>query len=254
MRVLWQVECDPYARAVLARRFPAATLYADVRTVGAARLAPVDLLCGGFPCQDISNAGKRAGIDGERSGLWSEYARIIRELRPRYVLVENVAALLARGLERVVGDLAACGYDAEWDCLPAAAFGAPHRRDRLFLVAYAGGERLAQRGQRDGGAEARRQASFGNNACGRGAAYVPDPNRSRLPGTGDAGKAGQSSGGIFAGTTIDRSRGWAVEPDVGRVANGIPARVDRLSCLGNAVVPKIAEWIGRRILAHAGEV
>src|SRR4051812_30085856 len=136
MKCVFQVECDPYARAVLRKHWPSAALYDDVRSVGAANLAPVDLVCGGFPCQDISNAGKRVGIEGERSGLWSEYARIVRELRPRYVLVENVAALLARGLQRVVGDLAACGYDAEWDCFPAAAFGAPHERDRLFLVAY----------------------------------------------------------------------------------------------------------------------
>jgi site-specific DNA-cytosine methylase len=105
----------------------------------------VDVLCGGFPCQDLSYAGKGAGLDGERSGLWGEYARLIRELRPRYVVVENVSALLARGLGRVLGDLAACGYDAEWDCIPASAVGAPHRRDRVWLVAYPGGERCSDR-------------------------------------------------------------------------------------------------------------
>jgi site-specific DNA-cytosine methylase len=102
----------------------------------------VDVLCGGFPCQDISVAGRGEGIDGARSGLWGEYARLIRELRPRYVVVENVAALLARGMERVLGDLAACGYDAEWDCIPASAVGAPHRRDRVWLVAYPNGSGL----------------------------------------------------------------------------------------------------------------
>ena len=99
----------------------------------------IDLICGGFPCQDISVAGKGAGIDGERSGLWSEYARIIGEVRPRYVIVENVAALLGRGLATVLGDLAALGYDAEWHCIPASAVGAPHRRDRVWIVAYANG-------------------------------------------------------------------------------------------------------------------
>jgi DNA (cytosine-5)-methyltransferase 1 len=102
----------------------------------------VDVLAGGFPCQDLSYAGKGAGIDGERSGLWGEYARLIRELRPRYVVVENVTALLARGMGRVLGDLAACGYDAEWDCIPAAAVGAPHRRDRVWIVAYPNGAGL----------------------------------------------------------------------------------------------------------------
>ena len=97
----------------------------------------IDLICGGFPCQDISVAGKGAGIGGSRSGLWTEYARIIGEVRPRYVIVENVAALLDRGLERVLGDLAALGYDAEWHCIPASAVGAPHRRDRVWIVAYA---------------------------------------------------------------------------------------------------------------------
>ena len=100
----------------------------------------VDIICGGFPCQDISVAGKGAGIEGSRSGLWSEYARIISEVRPRYVIVENVAALLGRGLERVLGDLAALGFDAEWHCIPASAVGAPHRRDRVWIVAYAGSE------------------------------------------------------------------------------------------------------------------
>src|SRR5690606_28720166 len=105
------------------RHWPDARRFDDVRTVGAHNLAPVDLICGGFPCQDISVAGKGAGLDGERSGLWVEFARIVRELRPRFVVVENVPALLARGFGRVLGDLAACGYDAEWDCIPAAAVG-----------------------------------------------------------------------------------------------------------------------------------
>ena len=111
IETLWQVEIDGYCRRVLARHFPGAERYEDVRSCGVRNLRAVDVISGGFPCQDISN-GKRAGIDGERSGPWSEYARIIRELRPRYVVVENVAALLGRGMERVLGDLAACGYDA----------------------------------------------------------------------------------------------------------------------------------------------
>jgi DNA (cytosine-5)-methyltransferase 1 len=103
----------------------------------------VDVLCGGFPCQDISLAGRGAGLAGERSGLWREFARLIGELRPRYVLVENVPALTSRGLDVVLADLAACGFDAEWDHLPASAFGAPHRRDRIWLVAYPGAVVLA---------------------------------------------------------------------------------------------------------------
>lgn len=133
--VLWQVEIDPFCRQVLAKHWPNAKRYTDVKEINA-NAQKVDIICGGFPCQDVSNAGKRAGLDGERSGLWSEYARIVRELRPRFVVVENVSALLARGVERVLGDLAACGYDAEWDCVPASAIGAPHQRDRLFILAW----------------------------------------------------------------------------------------------------------------------
>jgi DNA (cytosine-5)-methyltransferase 1 len=134
--VAWQVEIDEYCRKVLAKHWPDVPRYEDIRTVGAHNLAPVDVLVGGFPCQDISNAGKRAGIEGERSGLWREYARLVRELRPRYVVVENVSALLHRGIDTVLGELAESGYDAEWQVLPAAAFGAPHLRERIFIVAY----------------------------------------------------------------------------------------------------------------------
>jgi DNA (cytosine-5)-methyltransferase 1 len=323
MRVVWQVECDPYARAVLRKHWPTTALYDDVRSVGAANLAPVDLVCGGFPCQDISNAGKRVGINGERSGLWSEYARIIRELRPRYVLVENVAALLARGLERVVGDLAACGYDAEWDCFPAAAFGAPHQRDRLFVVAHAHGDRHAGRdrtegnegaalGQpralrerdavadaaRDGRQQGRKTARAGSGLAGNGSDPLAHADLARLEVSGSASEPGRADRGgqdaaalgngddvadtalVFRDGCDDHGRSrkhsrraiqdvseprnrtrfvrsgcdwWDVEPDVGRVAHGVPSRVDRLRCLGNAVVPQVAEWIGRQILAHAEE-
>lgn len=131
----WQVEIDPFCRQVLAKHWPEVPKYEDVRTVGA-ELESVDLIAGGFPCQDVSVAGKKAGIEGERSGLWSEYARIVGQLRPRYVLVENVPGLLERGMGRVLGDLAALGYDAQWNVLPAAGVGLPHVRERLFIVAY----------------------------------------------------------------------------------------------------------------------
>lgn len=133
--VVWQVECEPFPLGVLAEHWPEATRYTDVKKVGN-ELAPVDIICGGFPCQDISNAGNRAGIGGARSGLWSEFARIVGVVRPRFVVVENVSALLARGMGVVLRDLASLGYDAIWDCVPAAAVGAPHRRDRLFVVAW----------------------------------------------------------------------------------------------------------------------
>lgn len=137
-RVVWQVEREPWPRTVLARHWPAADrTVTDVCEAGAANLAPVDLVCGGFPCQDISPAGSGKGIEhGEKSGLWREYARILRELRPRFVVVENSAALPSRGLDVVLGDLAALGYDAEWTRIGACDVGAPHRRWRCFVVAF----------------------------------------------------------------------------------------------------------------------
>ena len=133
-------EIEPYPRAVLARHWPEVPCYDDVRTLTAERLRSdgvvPNIICGGFPCQDISIAGHGAGLDGERSGLWFEYARLVGELRPRYVIVENVSTLLARGLDRVLGSLAEIGYDAEWHAITANAIGAPHRRDRLWIIAY----------------------------------------------------------------------------------------------------------------------
>jgi len=137
-KTVWQVEKDAYCRKVLAKHWPDVTRYEDVKDVGRENLEPVDVICGGFPCQDISNAGRRAGIvEGNRSGLWHEYVRIIRELRPQYVVVANVSALLVRGLDVVLGELAESGYDAEWSMLSAADVGAPHLRQRIFVIAYA---------------------------------------------------------------------------------------------------------------------
>ncbi|HEU4705588.1 MAG TPA: DNA cytosine methyltransferase [Solirubrobacterales bacterium] len=279
MRVSWQVELDPYCRAVLARHFPDAARFEDVREVGARELDPVDLLCGGFPCQDLSAAGRGAGIDGARSGLWSEFARIVRELRPRYVVVENVPALLTgkgkrwqRGpIGRVLGDLAEARYDAEWACLSAGEFGAPHLRKRIWIVAYpardaeagaaaqsrserqrarAGGER--SRAAEVADADAKRQPGRAGAVCnsagrrqpaergGKGA-DVPDADRQQHEGRA------QALGGSAGAELRDH---WAAEPTVGRVADGVPHRVDRLAALGNALVPQIAEWIGRRILDY----
>ena len=261
MRCAWQVEIDDYATRVLQKHWPDVPRFRDVRECGAHNLGAVDLICGGFPCQDISNAGKRAGIGGERSGLWSEFNRIICELRPRYVLVENVAALLVRGMGRVLGDLAAGGYDAEWQCLPAAAFGAPHIRDRVFILAHShSSERWPQSEGRNisHGANTGRQETTGRpSACGAngraqnvadaeriGCNEVVKPilGRTQIEGTTDS----TQYGGISTGRAW-----WETEPDVGRVAHGVPHRVDRLRRLGLAVVPQVAEYIGRSIIQHA---
>ena len=263
-RTVWQVERDEYCRRVLAKHWPDAVRYEDVCSVGSANLTPVDVICGGFPCQDISNAGKRVGIDGERSGLWREYARIVRELRPRYVLVENVAALLGRGLDVVLGDLAACGYDAEWSVLSAQNVGAPHLRERLFVVAYPASDRVEKQRlpaeRRQLVADALRSGRFRENAAVSNAERTGRQGRT---GSGHDG-AGRQTGIVARGSEdishTDREpmgrtpeprseRGhWLPERDVGRVAHGVPARVDRLRALGNAVVPQCAELVGHRIL------
>jgi DNA (cytosine-5)-methyltransferase 1 len=136
-RSLWMAEKDPVRRRVLHDQFPDVEVFDDVRGVNGKSAARVDLVAAGFPCTNVSLAGDGSGLDGPESGLWREVIRVVRDLRPRYLFVENVAALLGRGLDRVLGDLAESGFDAEWDCIPAAAVGAPHLRDRIWLVAYA---------------------------------------------------------------------------------------------------------------------
>jgi DNA (cytosine-5)-methyltransferase 1 len=141
MRCVWQVEIDPFCQCVLRKHWPGVKRHEDIRTFSPRDGTDQgwDLLCGGFPCQPVSKIGKRRGSDDVR-WLWPEFARVIRLLGPRWVLVENVRGLLSADNGRlfgsVLGDLAACGYDAEWDCIPATAVGAYHERDRIFLVAY----------------------------------------------------------------------------------------------------------------------
>ena len=221
-----------------------APICTDVKRLdGAPWAGRVELICGGFPCQDISAAGLRAGIDGERSGLWREIARLVRQVRPRYVLVENVAALLGRGLERVLGDLAACGYDSEWDCLPASAFGAPHQRDRVFVVSHARSGWGPDNGLRPGGAV----------LGGRGSAAAPNSERWGLQG----GVFGRRNAIPIEPPTYRRTslgtlvgEAWQAEPGEGWLDDGLPpALAEALSrCLGNSVVPQVVEWIGRRIV------
>jgi DNA (cytosine-5)-methyltransferase 1 len=138
-------EIEPYCQKVLAKNWPGVPIYGDVRELTAARLAAdgvvPDVIVGGFPCQDISKVGRRAGIDGEKSGLWREFARLIGEVRPGLVIVENSAELTGRGLGDILGDLARLGYDAEWHRIPATYVGARHRRDRTWIVSYPAGER-----------------------------------------------------------------------------------------------------------------
>ena len=250
---VWQVEQNEYARRVLARHWPNAKRYTDVREVGAHNLSPADVVCGGFPCQDLSVAGRQAGLDGARSGLFFELWRIVDELRPRYIVLENVAAILSaddgRAHGRVLGELASSGYDAVWDCVPAASVGAPHIRDRWFLVGWATSgtvpdperEQLRQLGQRLG--QQRDEPRAAEPRLDGAAEHVAD---SHDPGRREQRRPVAASAQLAA---VERGGWWQVEPSVGRVADGIPDRVDRLRALGNAVVPQVAEVVGRVLLS-----
>ncbi len=218
MECRWQVEIDPFCRKVLTKHWPDVPKYEDVRDVGS-ELESVDLICGGFPCQDISYAGKGAGLAGERSGLWYEFARILGEVEPRFAIVENVAALLNRGMGDVLGTLADLGYDASWFVLPASSVGAPHRRERIFIVADA---------DSDGG--------------------IRETQRCRLEWLRPLREWGEEKHGFGSVSQALRAGRLGDFSGVPRVDDGLPDRVDRLRGLGNAVVPQVAEWIGRRIM------
>jgi DNA (cytosine-5)-methyltransferase 1 len=238
LKCVWQVEIDGYCQRVLRKHWPDVPKWDDVRT-----FPPkegdwnCDLIAGGFPCQDISNAGTRVGISGERSGLWSEFARIVGVVRPELVLVENVPEIVIRGLGTVLADLAEMGFDAEWACLPAAAFGAPHIRERFFLVAYAQSQLGKQRGRRRH--EARRENCE--------AAERPEkPSATHAYGIHAQARVFGPSREIAA---LPLACWGTDQPGVDRASYGTANRVDRITGLGNAVVPQVAEWIGRRILA-----
>jgi DNA (cytosine-5)-methyltransferase 1 len=325
MRTVAFCEIEPYARAVLAKHWPNVPCYDDITKREFVR-GEADVICGGFPCQDISTAGNGAGLAGQRSGLWRDLLRAIRLVRPKYAVVENVAALLGRGMGTVLGDLASVGYDTEWHCIPASAAGAPHRRDRVWVIANSGskqheGNRAPLSGSLaaqlfaayadsrvHAGELAHRENSFAAERSESGdGSQGQASNGQRLwlePGSScevvanadalrqsqpqgresdewrRAGHSGQESdladteclrrnqvvqstlGGKSCEGAADtpehssdtgRRWWWATEPNVGRVADGVPFRVDRLKGLGNAVVPQIPEIIGRAILQAEAE-
>ena len=215
-------EIEPYPRAVLAKHWPGVPIYDDVRTLTADALRrdgiAVDVICGGFPCQDLSRAGTGAGITGDRSGLWSEFARLIGELRPDYAILENVAALLDDGMGTVLGDLADLGYDAEWSTVSACAVGAPHMRQRVFAVAYPNGEHGRSR-VRHSAARAHRtvQEIYDlEGARARQAARLANPS------------------------------------ELYRDADGLPFGMERNRAIGNSIYPAIPAIIGRAILKAEG--
>lgn len=235
---VWANEIDPYACKVYRKNFGDKELIeGDIREIKTETIPEFEMLVGGFPCQDISNAGKRAGIEGERSGLFFEIIRIARDLSPRYIFLENAAALLGRGMDVVLRELSEIGYDAQWDCIPASAVGAPHRRDRVWIVAYP-----------------KREPGF----SGRNKRKVDVRNYN----TDDWGERIQR---VFS-KKVQRVKGFSWCEDVRRIEDfygrsdvpeplvrgshdGYTKRTHRLRVLGNAVVPQVVTHIGRCIEA-----
>jgi DNA (cytosine-5)-methyltransferase 1 len=224
MKCCWHVEINPYAQSILAKHWPSTEKFLDIREFHGGKES-VDLICGGFPCTQVSNARtaqvkEPEGLEGKDSKLWYEFERVVRELKPRWVVVENVGALSVRGLPDILRGLASAGYDAEWSVLSSSSLGAPHLRKRLFIVAisHANGKGLERH-------------------VGKILAQPKDWRQDAY---------------------ASRSTWWHTEPGVRRVADGVPAGMDpprdgtrkqRLMALGNAVVPQVSEFIGRRIMA-----
>jgi len=289
MRTVAFCEIEPFCRSVLKTHWPDVPIFEDVTKLKASDInEQINVIAGGFPCQDISTAGRGAGLSGSRSGLWFEYHRLINEIQPQFAIIENVSALRSRGLDEVLRSLAEIGYDAEWHCIPASAVGAPHRRDRIWIVAYPSRNRLQEREGKDRKSFRSERLQSGVDFIGKGfdvADAASDgwfQRNANYRGGSEGGSKGQELGPWNDGQTVadairigqqgpwthgdarnSETNGegqttqfiyggfgniWRVEPDVGRVANGVPGRVDRLRALGNAVVPQIPEMIGRAIM------
>ena len=239
-RTVCAVEWEPYAACVLAARqndglLPAFPIWDDVQTFdGRPWRGIVDVISGGFPCQDISAAGKGAGIDGERSGMWREMARIIHEVRPRFVFVENSPMLTSRGLGTVLGDLAAMGFDARWGVLGAADVGAPHQRDRIWICGVDNAN--GSHGERNKCSE-RTQEKHSNTYSASKLADTQD--KRNVWRDGQLGVVEEKHNHRRSETDGGR-QWWETEPNVGRVADGVAARVDRLKAIGNGQVSLVA--------------
>ncbi len=242
LETIWQVEKDKYCQRVLQKHWSNAKMYSDVRTVGKHNLEPVDILCAGFPCQGFSVSGKGKGLDDERSGLYWELWRVISEIRPGVIALENVPAIINRGLSEVLISLAKIGYDAEWSVISAAQFGAPHKRARWFCVAYSNQDRVRETDEIcSGGApfaicDRKENSSYSNYR--RAEVQI---------------KRRQPSLKVFRSTCKDRTarpywEKFPTQSPLCRRNDGISNRVDRIRALGNAIVPQCSEWIGKQIL------
>ena len=243
-------EIEEFPRRVLKKHWPDVRIYKDVRELNAQRLADdgiiPDVITGGFPCQDISVAGKQGGIEAERSGLWGELCRLIGDIRPRFAIVENVANLLSGPSEqrggwfgKVLGDLAQIGFDAEWEVISAKDVGCPHLRERVWIVANAGCKHGESGAEVD---EILRGVSKNGEVSGR----AERPSKTQF--VADGRNKLWSAKPRLGRDLLDGVSPWMDEPDIPRVGVGIPDRSKRLKGIGNAIVPQIATLIGQAIL------
>jgi len=256
----WFIEKDEYAKKILRKNFPDAIIYDDITKIDFRSIPKVDVLTGGFPCQDISYAGKGIGISGSHSSLWKYYKEAIRVLRPRYAFIENVPAIVRRGLNVVLSDIAEVGYDAEWYNLSASAVGAFHKRERFFVIAYLpkqgiGRLSIQQRNQRKKNINIDRSCKTISHPKSTREMPIQQQRQGNCTikngkDVSDTNETGQQREGkiqirqeLFCG----RKGYWSVEPELGRVANGVSNRMDRIRCLGNAVVPQVAEVFAEAI-------
>jgi DNA (cytosine-5)-methyltransferase 1 len=252
-RTVCAVEWEKYPACVLAARqndgvLPPFPIWDDVQTFdGNPWRGIVDVVSGGFPCQDISQAGKGVGISGERSGMWSQMARIISEVRPKYTFIENSPMLTSRGLERVLADLASMGFNAEWGVLGADDVGAPHLRKRIWIVGKDTKQsQFFSHTEHDRNRWGQQQSeSIKEKTCGNPIGQLANPNLLRhIYGQPEINPTKRrlnalsnlATSGAWCGT----NQQWAIEPNVGRVVDGLADRVDRLKALGNGQVPLCA--------------
>ena len=260
-------EVDKKAQLVLKKHWPNLPIFDDVRELTHDSLRRLgierpEVICGGFPCQDISIAGNKAGISGARSGLWSEYKRIIGEIRPDYAIIENVANLRGKGLVTVLQDLREIGYDAEWHLIPARAVGAPHQRDRIWIISYPNitrsgpyqrvdDKKRSSRTSRGESLQPDNREAYANNVeqIREDVANTVQSGLQRPEGEGST-KEEREPIGLTTECLAEYGYSWSVEPSVGRVVNGLPGRVDRIKQLGNSIVPQIAEAIGNSIVNY----
>ena len=282
MEIVGQVEIDEYCQKVLSLRWPDVPKWRDICGVKGEevieKVGRVDVVSGGFPCQDLSYAGTGEGLKGKRSGLWSEMFRIIREVKPRYVLVENVSALLGRGLGVVLGDLASVGYDAEWECIPASFIGAPHQRDRVWIVAYPNSQRCdlwecdkrtryiqddkersveeiqQERSERKSGASKTPEtlANAGSEPIGSREVFSQDSGDIN-EWWSDSKKWGINRVISQVGTTALQRLVISWEEldtisELHRMVDGTPEGLERIHLLGNGQVVQVVQWIGERIM------